>query len=98
MLTWLLSRSRLPPGRSGPCSLRAGIPGPRTLASRLRQCDRGPSRVEHGGLQLQAVRQVGLEDLAALVGVGAVEADHDRSVDLHPTEGGDDAVGHLFTL
>ena len=55
-------------------------------------------RLEHGGLHLQLVGQVGFEDRAALVGVGAVEADHDRRVDLHPLERLHDAVGDLFAL
>ena len=55
-------------------------------------------RIEHGGLHLQLVGQVGFEDLATLVGVGAVEADHDRGVDLHPLERLHDPVGDLFTL
>ena len=39
-----------------------------------------------------------LEDRAALVGVGAVEADHDRRVDLHPIERLHDPVRHFFAL
>ena len=50
------------------------------------------------GCHLQLVGQVGFEDRAALVGVGAVEADHDRRVDLHPLERLHDAVGDLFAL
>jgi hypothetical protein len=48
------------------------------------------------GRHLQLVAQMRLEDLATLVGVGAVEADHDRCVDLTRPSAVDDAVGHLF--
>src|SRR5690606_8036897 len=53
---------------------------------------------DHGGFHQQGVAQVGFEDGAALLGVGAVEANHDRDRDVHPAHSGDDAVGDFLTL
>src|SRR5437879_844984 len=53
--------------------------------------------IEHRRLRTQPVGQVGLQDLASLFGIGAVEADHDRRVELDPLERLHDAVGDLFT-
>src|SRR4051812_29202947 len=60
--------------------------------------DRRAGGFQHGRLGHEPIGLVALQDLAALDGVGAVEADHDRCLDLHATECGDDAVGHVLAL
>ena len=55
-----------------------------TVPSRRARDRTRAGRVEHGGLHLQPVGQMRLEDRSALVGVRAVEADHDRRVDRRP--------------
>ena len=63
-----------------------------------REGDGGACGVEHGGLELEPIREVGLQDRPPLVGQGAVEADDDRCLDLDPAEGLDDPVGDLGAL
>ena len=62
--------------------------GPRSGES-----DRGTGRFQHGGLGCQLrSRDAGIgQDLAALLGVGAVEADHDRRPQLDAAQRLDDA-------
>src|SRR3974390_784695 len=66
------------------------------MSAPSRPFDRRAGRVEHRGPADQPVAQVGREDRPALLGVGPVEADHDRRAQLHAAQRLHDAVGDLL--
>src|SRR3954451_23173345 len=68
------------------------------LRRRVRDGDGRTSGLEHGRLGRQlGLRDAGVEeDLATLLGVGAVEADDDRGSQVDAAERLDDALGHLL--
>src|SRR3954447_11038079 len=64
----------------------------------VREGHRGAGGVEHGGPAGEdVVGDAGVgQDLAALLGVGAVEAHDHGGLQRDPAEGLDDALGHLL--
>src|SRR5688572_20914252 len=75
--------------RAGPVSIVRSQA--RSLDGASGQLDGLLGRAEHRRLRDQRRRLVRLQDLPPLLGVGPVQPDHDRRLDVDATEGLDDA-------
>src|SRR5436853_4996818 len=95
MLTGATPSSPAP--RSGVLYPLVCSPWARSSRSPGRQGHGGAGGIEHRRTRDEPIGLKSLEDLSALVGVGAVESDDDGRADVNALEGLDDALGDLLS-